>query len=169
VTSLQDYGNPLISITVQSFLETLFGLSAELQYAPTCSTAAARAAVQAQVRQALQQAYSFAERNFGQGVSADEVSTVIQSVPDVLAVNVTSIFPGLTSRAGDLASQGTFTLAGLNNWKMQLVNNVPRPYSDSPTRICPYLPVANPQSLPLPAEILVLDPDPTQVTLEAMS
>jgi hypothetical protein len=120
------------------------------------------------VLQALYQAYSFAERTFGQSVSADAVATVIQSVPGVVAVNVTKLFTVATSRAGDLASQGAFTLSGLNNWLAQQVS-LPRPYSDSPSRICPYLPVANAQSLPLPAEILVLDPDPSQVILGLMS
>jgi hypothetical protein len=166
-TSLQDYGNPLVPITVQSFLETLFGLSADLQYAPDIGNEAARTRVNTQVRQALATAYSFAKRTFGQGVSADEVATVIQSVPGVAAVNVTDIHPVATSRAGDLSSQGAFTLSGLNNWLTQKVT-LPRP-SDSPTRICPYLPVANPLSLPLPAEILVLDPDPSQVILGVMS
>jgi len=168
VTSLQDYGNPLIPITVQSFLETLFGLSADLRYAPAYDNAAARAGVQAQVLQALYQAYSFEERTFGQSVSADEVSTIIQNVPGVVAVNVTSLFTVATSRAGDLTGQGAFTLSGLKNWLTQQVT-LPRPYSDSPSRICPYLPVADAQSIPLPAEILVLDPDPSQITLGVMS
>jgi hypothetical protein len=168
VTSLQDYGNPLIPITVQSFLETLFGLSADLQYAPAYDNAAARADVQAQVLKALYQAYSFQERTFGQSVSADEVSTIIQNVPGVVAVNVTNLFTVATSRAGDLAGQGAFTLSGLSNWLAQQVS-LSRPFSDSPSRICPYLPVADAQSMPLPAEILVLDPDPSQVTLGVMS
>jgi hypothetical protein len=168
VSSLQDYGNPLIPITVQSFLETLFGLSADLQYAPAYDNAAARAGVQAQVLKALYRAYSFEERTFGQSVSADEVSAIIQNVPGVVAVNVTNLFTVATSRAGDLASQGAFTLAGLNNWLAQHVS-LPRPFSDSPSRICPYLPVADTQSVPLPAEILVLDPDPSQITLGVMS
>ena len=168
VKSLHDYGNPLIPITVQSFLETLFGLSADLQYAPAYDTAAARAGVQVQVLKALYQAYSFEERTFGQGVSADEVSTIIQNVPGVVAVNVTNLFTVATSRAGDLAGQGAFTVSGLNNWLAQHVD-LSRPFSDSPSRICPYLPVADAQSIPLPAEILVLDPDPSQVTLGVMS
>jgi hypothetical protein len=46
---------------------------------------------------------------------------------------------------------------------------LPRPFSDSPTRICPYLPVASLTALPLPAEILVIDPDPKAVVLGVMS
>jgi len=36
------------------------------------------------------------------------------------------------------------------------------------TRICPYLPVANPNTVPQPAEILVLNPNPNAVTLGVM-
>jgi hypothetical protein len=44
-----------------------------------------------------------------------------------------------------------------------------RPASGSPMRICAYLPVATPDALPLPAEILVLDPDPKKVVLGVLA
>jgi hypothetical protein len=62
---------------------------------------------------------------------------------------------------------GGFTVSNWNSWMSQQVT-VPRPYSDTTSRICPYLPVASAQALPLPAEILVLDPAPTSVTLGVM-
>jgi Baseplate J-like protein len=165
VTSLRNFGNPLIPITVQSFLETLFGLSADVQYDPAYD----QPTVRAQVMEALTQEYSFAQRTFGQGVSVDEVATVIQAVPGVVAVNVKEIHTVATSAAGDLASQsGAFSVSSLNNWLAHPVT-VPRPFSDSPTRICAYLPVADLKAVPLPAEILVLDPDPSQVVLGVMS
>ncbi len=165
VASLQNYGNPLIPITVQSFVETLFGLSADLQYDPAYD----QPTVEAQVLQTLSQAYSFAERSFGQGVSVDEISTVIQNVPGVIAVNDTenNIVP--RSTGGDLASlTNGFTVSNWNNWMAQQVT-VPRPSSSSASIIFPYLPAASVQSLPLPAEILVLDPDPSSVVLGVMS
>ena len=167
VTSLRNYGNPLIPINAQSFLETLFGLSADLQYDPRYD----QPTVQSQVLQTLYQTYSFANRTFGQGVSADEVSTVIQAVPGVVAVNVTNLSLGPTSAGGDLAGQpGGFTLANQRNWVAQEIPTpLPRPPSGSPTRICPYVPVASTNSIPYPAEILVLNPDPTQVSLGTMS
>ena len=165
VTSLRNYGNPLIRITAQSFLETLFGLTADLKYDPAYD----QPTVQAQVLQALSQSYGFEKRTFGQGVSVDEVTAVIQAVPGVVAVNVKEIHIVATSAAGDLASQaGAFSLSKLSNWLAQQVS-LDRPKSDSPTRIYPYLPVANPKSLPQPAEILVLDPDPSSVVLGDMS
>lgn len=164
ITSLQNYGNPLIPITAQSFVETLFGLTADVAYDPAYETPT----VQAQILQTLSQAYSFAERTFGQGVTADEISTFIQGVPGVTAVNVTGISIVASSEGGDLASlSGGFTVSNWNSWMSQQVT-VPRPYSDSPSRICPYLPLANAQSSPLPAEILVLDPNPGSVVLGVM-
>jgi hypothetical protein len=44
-----------------------------------------------------------------------------------------------------------------------------RPGSNSPARICAYLPVASPDKLPDPAEILVLDPNPKSVVLGVLA
>lgn len=164
-TSLQNYGNPMIPITAMSFLETLFGLSANLAYDPAYD----QPAVQAAVLQALTDSYSFANRTFGQGISADEVSAIIQAVPGVVAVNVTGILPGPTSAGGDLASEGTFSLSTFTNWLSQQVKNLQRPNSGSPLRICPFVPVASSKGMPLPAEILVLDPNPNNIVLGTMS
>jgi len=164
-TALSNYGNPLVPITVVSFLETLFQLSADVQY----DQAFSQPAVRAQVLQTLSQTYSFANRTFGQGVSVDEVATVIQDVPGVVAVNVTNLQVVATSAAGDLASQGgAFTITKLNNWLLQHITP-PLPRPSDPNRICPYLPIPSLTALPQPAEILVLDPDPGAVTLGVMS
>jgi hypothetical protein len=149
---------------VQSFVETLFGFSADLQYDPSYQ----QPAVMAQVLQTLSTAFGFAQRDFGQGVSVDEISTVIQNVPGVVAVNVYSLNVVASSLAGDLASFSTgFSLANWKNWIAQQVF-VPRPPAP-PNGISVFLPVANGQFLPLPAEILVLDPDPSSVVLGVMS
>jgi hypothetical protein len=164
VSALKNYGNPLMPITVRSFLETIFGLSADLKYDPAYDASTVRA----QVLAALTQSYSFAARSFGQGISADEIAAFIQSVPGVMAVNVNKIFTVATSAAGDLANAGTFTVAKLNQWLAQQVS-LPRTASGSNARICAYLPVADLHSVPLPAEILVLDPDPNSVVLGVMA
>ena len=162
ITSLHSYGNPLIPIHVVSFLETLFSLSADIRCDPTYDADA----VKAGVLQQLRQKYSFGTRNFGQGVSADEVDAFIQAVPGVIAVNVTKLEAGPTSTAGDLSS-GAWSVAAYNDWLSQQVT-LKRPLSDSATRICPYLPSANPQSLPDAAEILVLDSNPKNVVIGVM-
>lgn len=165
ITSLRSFGNPLIPVTVQSFLETLFQLSADVKYDPAYD----QPTVQAGVLDALSTTYSFANRTFGEGVSADEVASVMQSVPGVVAVNVKTLTRGATSTAGDLAGGGTFSIARLNAWLAQRETSFTPPFSDSPTRICAYVPVPSLTSVPFPAEILVLDPDPSAVTLGVMS
>ncbi len=164
LASLQNYGNPLIPITIQTFIETLFGLSADLRYDPAYQ----QATVMTEVLQTLSTAYGFAERTFGKGVSLDEISAVIQSVPGVLAVKVKGITPGLSSTAGDLAGLSNgFSLSTWNSWAAQQIS-VPRTYTDSANIIPAHVPVASTQSLPLPAEILVLDPRPGSVVLGVM-
>ena len=59
ITSLHDYGNPLIPIYAVSFLETLFSLEADIAYDPAYD----QTAVQAAVLLALRQNYSFAKRS----------------------------------------------------------------------------------------------------------
>ncbi len=165
VTALQNYGNPLIPLHVESFLETLFGFSAALAYDPAYD----KPTVEAQVRTTLTQTYNFANRTFGQGVSVDELAAVIQAVPGVIGVNVTEIHVVATSAAGDLAGQpGGLTLTGLNAWLAKPVT-LARPASHSAQRICAYLPLPSLTALPQPAEILVLHPDPTQTQLGEMS
>jgi hypothetical protein len=163
VTALQNYGNPLIPIHVQSFLETLFTVSADIKYDPAYDAAT----VQQNVIDTLREEYSFDARTFGQSVSADEIDAIIQGVEGVIAVNVTALKLGDTSAAGDLGSTQWSTYA-YNQWLSQQVT-LERPASGSPTRICAYLPIATPGELPAAAEILVLDPDPNTLVLGALA
>jgi Baseplate J-like protein len=165
LASLRNFGNPQIPIAIQSFVETLFGLSANLQYDPAYD----QPTVQAQVLATLSQAYSFAQRSFGQGVSVDEIAAIIQSVPGVVAVNVLQIDVVASSAAGDLAGAANgFSVAAWNRWIAQTVT-VPRSPPSSTGAISAFLPAANPGTPPFPAELLVLSPDPSSVTLGLMS
>jgi hypothetical protein len=163
ITSLHNYGNPLIPIHASSFLETLFRLAADVRYDPAYDAGAVKAAI----LQALTQKYSFAARSFGQGVSADEVAASIQAIPGVVAVNIRRLKVTATSSAGDLSS-GSWSVYAYTQWRSQTVS-LNRPASGSPMRICPWEPVASPYSLPLPAEILVLDPNPDGIVLGVMA
>jgi predicted phage baseplate assembly protein len=166
VTSLHNFGNPLIPITVQSYVETLFSFSAGLVIDPAYDGPTVQAAVQ----QALRQAFSFAARSFGQGVSVDEIAALIQGIPGIIASNVTELarYPK-SSQGGDLAAlTGVSTTAILNQWLAGKIT-INRPFSDPPGRLCAYLPIPNTQGLPQPAEILVIDPRPGMVTLGTMS
>lgn len=164
IASLQAYGNPLIPIHAFSFLETLFSIKADLTY-EAGANAAAQNVVNTAVIAALQENYSFANRTFGQGVTADEVAALIQAVPGVVAVNVKQIKPGLTSTAGDITGSN-WSLLAYQNWQSQPVTLTRA--SSGCNRICPYVPVANVNGLPQPAEILVLNPDPNAVVLGVM-
>ena len=159
IASLKNYDNPLISIHAVSFLETLFRFEADIAYDPAYDPKAVQAAVTA----SLTQNYSFAARSFGQGVSTGEIAALIQGIPGVIGVNVTKLKIVATSGAGDL-NAGNYSVSSYYNWLAQKVH-VKRPKSGSPTRICPYVPVANPKHLPKPAEILVIDPDPKSIVL----
>ncbi len=163
ITALQSYGNPLIPIHALSFLETLFSLKADVAYASDYESAVVRASIIL----ALRAQYSFAHRGFGQGVSGDEVAALIQAVPGVVAVNVTALTIGATSRAGDLASGG-WSVYAAHQWLTQTVT-LTRPPAGVQMRICPWIPIATTNGLPLPAEILVLDPDPNAIALGVMS
>ena len=161
--ALLNYGNPNVQVFVQSFYETLFGLTASIAYDPRYDATAVQAAVMAE----LTSTYSFAARTFGQGVSGDEITALIQSVEGVIAANVTAVTLGPTSAAGDLGAAG-YSVATWNSWIAQ-PKTVPRMASCSPTAICPYVPVASIGALPAPAEILVLNPDPSAVVLGVMA
>jgi Baseplate J-like protein len=161
--SLWNFGNPLAPIRLQTYAETLFGLTANVQYDP----AYVQSAVQAQVLQALSDGFSFDARTFGQAVGIDEVTQVIQSVPGVIAANVTGLTRGVSSTGGSLISMSTYaTLLRFNKWNAGRII-YRRPIIDSSARLCAFLPVGDPKSLPQPAEILVLDP--TKIVLGVMS
>jgi hypothetical protein len=159
IASLQAYGSPHTPIQAVSFLETLFSLRANVAYDPAYDSKSVQAAIVA----ALRTQYSFANRSFGQGVSGDEVAALIQAIPGVIAINVTALTLGHTSKAGDLASGG-WSVYAYHQWLAGTIT-LTRPPSGSQMRICPYIPAASPTEPPSAAEILVLDPNPTAIAL----
>lgn len=162
ILALRNCGNPLIPVAAATFLETLFGLTAQIKYDPSYS----QQVVTAQVQSALAVQFGFANRNFGQSVTADAVAATMQAVPGVIAVNVTALTAGaITSAGGDLASEGaSFSLSRYNQWVAAAVPMPPRPASPSDT-IIPYPPST---SAATPAELLVINPDPGQIVLGVM-
>jgi hypothetical protein len=163
--SLQNYGSPLVPITITSYVETLFKFSAGVQYDPAYD----QPTVQAQVSETLVSTFSFAARSFGQAVSIDEIAATIQGVAGVVAVNVTGLQRTYSSTGGDLASlDGFSTISELNQWMAQSIA-LNRPFADTPNLLCAYVPVASVKSQPQPAEILVIDPQPGAVILGVMS
>ena len=83
----------------------------------------------------------------------------------MVAVNVTHVKVGPTSSGGDLGNAG-YSVSAYNNWISQQQSVTRR--DAGPTRICPYVPVATIGGLPQPAEILVINPDPSKIVLGVM-
>ncbi len=165
ITSLESYGNPNITVNVQSFYETTFAVTANILYDPAYS----QPAVEAAVLTLLQTTYSFANRTFGQGVYADEIAALIQGVPGVIAVSVSPPTVVATSQAGDIAG-AAFSVAAYYAWSLQaLPTPLARPCTTANNGICPFVPVASLTAAPSAAEILVLDPNPNNVSLGTMS
>ncbi len=160
VTSLTNYGNPLIPITARSFYQGLFRLSADLQYDPAYDPSA----VKAQVLATLSTTYSFANRTFGQGITFDELSTVIQAVPGVIAVNVKEICSGDRCVSATRSLNAT-TAASSEVFRRRLIGS----FLDYRIGILPHRPTLRPDTSPKPAEILLLDPNPNAVVLGVMA
>jgi hypothetical protein len=89
ITALQNIGNPYVPVFVQTYTPRLFDVGANVQidtndYDPKL--------VLPQIWTALTAAFSFDERDFGQGVAQSEVIAVIQQVPGVIAVEITTFY-----------------------------------------------------------------------------
>ena len=124
--------------------------------------------MEAAIQSLLQSTYCFANRSFGQGVTQDEIAALIQGVAGVLAVNVLCLKPLYSSQAGDIGS-AAYSISTYNAWTSQAGPPLPRPCPVASKAICPYIPVPTLNVLPDAAEILVLDPDPSNVKLGTMS
>jgi hypothetical protein len=89
ITALHNIGNPYVPVFVQTFTSVLFDVGANIQvdtndYDPKLVTA--------QVWAALTAAFSFDQRQFGQGVAQSEVIELIQQVPGVIAVEINTFY-----------------------------------------------------------------------------
>jgi hypothetical protein len=82
--SLRQYGDQLVSLHVASYTPVTFSCALRIKVA----AAALADDVLPAVEQALRNAFSFGERDFGQTVSIDEVMGVIHTVPGVEAADV---------------------------------------------------------------------------------
>jgi hypothetical protein len=165
IAALNSYGNPHVALNVASYFETTFGLKANILYDPAYS----QPAVEAAILSLLQSTYCFANRTFGQGVTNDEIAALLQSVPGVVAVNVTKLKVIGSSNAGDIGS-AAYSVAAYYAWQATILSPpLPRPCTKVGNGICPYIPVPSLTELPAAAEILVLDPDPSNVVLGTMS
>ena len=86
IKALRGAGNPYVPITVLSYVPTYFEAGANVSIDTDDYDAAL---VLAQVWQTLATAFSFAQRQIGQGVAQSEVIALIQSVPGVIGCDLT--------------------------------------------------------------------------------
>jgi len=88
IRSLQTYGNPYIPLTVASWQPLLFEIAASVRidqsnYDP--------GQVLASVWQAIQNAFSFANRQLAQNVVASQIVEIVQQTPGVIAVQLQAL------------------------------------------------------------------------------
>jgi Baseplate J-like protein len=88
VAALREFGDPLLPLSVQSYVHATFALEANIKVDPAYEASKVRAAVKA----ALIAAYAFAAREFGQQVTIDEVYAVIQGVAGVIAADIQRLY-----------------------------------------------------------------------------
>jgi predicted phage baseplate assembly protein len=86
--AMKGSGNPLVPLQVESYRAGLFRLAAALKIDSTYVPEK----VLEQAQQKVRDTFSFAARTFGQPVHLSEVIAVLQSVPGVVAVNVTALY-----------------------------------------------------------------------------
>lgn len=124
--ALRQYGDALVPLRLASYVEARFRTRLAVKVAEDADDAIVLAAVEARLREV----FGFAAREFGQGVSVDEVSAIAQAVTGVAAVHV----------------------AELHRVDASAAALVPRLFAA--------LPIASLTALPAPAELLTLDTGP---------
>jgi len=113
ITSVRDPSQPL---HIETYHLRLFNLQAKLRIEPRYITAI----VQTQVEAALKTAFAFANRSFGQVVSAAEVITIIQSVPGVINTDLDLLY-----RSDQPPALNSYLDAAIATWNQS--QNQPQP------------------------------------------
>jgi Baseplate J-like protein len=129
--ALRRFGDPLIALRLASYRRASFRLRLALKLAADADPALVPASVEARLRAT----FGFAARDFGQGVSVDEVAATAQAVAGVAAVQV-----ALLQRS-----------------------DTPTTPVESP--LFAKVPSPDGASVPLAAELLTLDPDSLRLDL----
>jgi hypothetical protein len=129
--ALRDYGDALVPLRLASYVDTRFRTRVAVKVGEDADDAIVLPAVAARLREA----FGFGAREFGQGVSVDEVSAVAQAVAGVEAVHVAEL------------------------------HRVDAPAPASVPRLFAALPIASLTALPAPAELLTLDAGPLTLDL----
>jgi predicted phage baseplate assembly protein len=88
LAAMRQAGDPAVPLRVKSYRPAFFRLAAKLSIDPVYQSEQ----VQAAVREALQAAFAFDAREFGQAVAKSEVIAAIQRVKGVLAVDLDELY-----------------------------------------------------------------------------
>jgi predicted phage baseplate assembly protein len=129
--ALRDYGDALVPLRLVSHADAHFRTRLAIKVADDADKDVVLPALEARLREA----FGFDARDFGQGVSVDEVSAVAQAVSGVAAVHVAEL------------------------------HRVDTPVPPFVPRLFAALPIASISALPAPAELLTLDPGPLTLDL----
>jgi predicted phage baseplate assembly protein len=87
LSAIADAAEPNVPVKLNSYRRGAFTFSANLMVDPAWDMDAVRAAAQ----QAARDAFSFAQRSFGQAVTRSEIIALLQGVPGVVAVQVSAL------------------------------------------------------------------------------
>ena len=129
--ALRDFGDPLVPLRVVDYRPVQFRVQGSIKVIADADPAI----VLPKVTEALRDAFSFERREFGQGISVDEVIAVAQSIGGVEAAYLSKLY------RIDISAD-------------KLVPRLPAA-----------LPLASYMSLPLAAELLTLDSGPLKLDL----
>jgi len=129
--ALRDYGDALVPLALENHVDARFRTRVAIKVAADADAAVVLPAVEARLREA----FGFDAREFGQGVSVDEVSAVAQAVTGVEAVHVSEL------------------------------HRVDTPLPAFAPRLFAALPIASLTALPAAAELLTLDVAPLTLDL----
>jgi hypothetical protein len=172
LNAIQNLGNPSVPVLIESFSKRSFKITAQVKVDSAYKSDLVLAAVAA----ALESGFSFDARDFGQPVALSEVFEVIQSVPGVVAVDITRLL--LTPLPFPIALPApvieTFLSANLQTVEVAAEKvgigtllPTPLPPIDTPaTLVSPILPARAPQpgddaATAKGAELLILDLNPS--------
>jgi predicted phage baseplate assembly protein len=171
LNAIQNLGNPSVPVLIESFSRRSFKISAQVKVDSAYESDLVLAAVAA----ALESGFSFDARDFGQPVTLSEVFEIIQSVPGVVAVDITRLllanplsvlipFPGPV-----IETLAPTNLARIKTaaQRVGIGTLAPVPPIDTPaTLVSPILPARAPQpgddaATTKGAELLILDLNPS--------
>ena len=88
ITAIHEAGDPFVPVRVESYREALFKVAGKIKVDPDYETEKVLTAAS----DALREAFSFADRQFGQPVVLSEVIALVQAVAGIVVVDLDSLY-----------------------------------------------------------------------------